>query len=698
MVTNPRGGYLLFPSPIADAECLFGYFLRRVERAQGGNIHAVARAAGLASSRFTLIHVEGSLDHLAKILREDPARLRRAAIVSQSRQKGAPLIGFHGQRLRRKSVAYPASRICPACLEEDGHTHLLWHLSLLSECPRHGISLISACHACGREIDWGRPQLLKCRCGADLRKAPRVRSPHYAQLLSAEIARRAAGSKPELFAEHDTNPTGRLQSFIDLCLFVGTRVRGEKYIRYVKHCPTLTEARGILEAAGPILVENEAQGYFSFLDSIFVDPPLGRGRLIRMFPNWYRPLGQHKFLKPLRDGLHRYLLSRRRGQLLGLSGKAQSVKETKADLQPISLWEAARRVGRTTRSVLALADQLGIQPIVTERGPRQTKRRFTGPDFARILKAELGDNPPLPKRLPTPPGMRARRSRQNQGALMIGAADLERIWSNHDFPSEHLTSRITPELLAPAKAIAARLAIQIDGAYSLIDSGFFSRFAGTSGQIPARGIPVGVYAKFEHAIASARATSPAPPAEELISVKGALTKILRRFGVNLAMMLPDLLEGKIGEIWHDARRPGLDGILVLKARVHVYGSVAQQARLGEHMSGPELCARIGAGDHRTIAHLQKAGYLHKSARRIGANYGYDRAEADRFCNTYISLPEICTRGLFPRLSHLPMHLRNDLERLGIHPVIAPDIDGAPLTFYRRDEIERIAHDQKPSAA
>lgn len=287
--------------------------------------------------------------------------------------------------------------------------------------------------------------------------------------------------------------------------------------------------------------------------------------------------------------LQRYLLSHRRGQLLGLSGKALSVKESKADLQPVSLSEAAQRVGRTTRSVLALADRLGIQPIVTERGPRQTKRRFTGPDFARILKAALGDDSPLPMRFPTPPGVRARRSRQNQGALMIGTTDLERIWSDQDFPSGHLTSRITPELLAPAKAIATRLAIQMDAVYLLIDSGFFVRFAGTSDQVPARGIPVGVYARFEHAIASARTMSPAPSAEELISVKGALTKILRRFGVSLATLLPDLFAGKIGEIWHNARRPGLDGILVLKARVRVRPSQSHGAEIISRTMRSAIC-------------------------------------------------------------------------------------------------------------
>jgi hypothetical protein len=44
-----------------------------------------------------------------------------------------------------------------------------------------------------------------------------------------------------------------------------------------------------------------------------------------------------------------------------------------------------------------------------------------------------------------------------------------------------------------------------------------------------------------------------------------------------------------------------------------------------------------------------------------------------------------------------MHLRHRLEELGVRPIIAPDIDGAPLTFYRRDEIERTVKDQNPIA-
>lgn len=60
---------------------------------------------------------------------------------------------------------------CPQCVKEEGYIDVFWSLRLVVACPRHGCELLSHCQACGKEIYWNRPGLLRCQCGADYSQA-----------------------------------------------------------------------------------------------------------------------------------------------------------------------------------------------------------------------------------------------------------------------------------------------------------------------------------------------------------------------------------------------------------------------------------------------------------------------------------------------------------------------------------------------
>ena len=62
-------------------------------------------------------------------------------------------------------------KICPLCIKEDGYIDLFWDLSVAIACPKHLITPLSKCQECNRMLDWKRPGLLICKCGANYLEA-----------------------------------------------------------------------------------------------------------------------------------------------------------------------------------------------------------------------------------------------------------------------------------------------------------------------------------------------------------------------------------------------------------------------------------------------------------------------------------------------------------------------------------------------
>jgi hypothetical protein len=70
-----------------------------------------------------------------------------------------------------------APQICIKCIEEIGYVEAHWDLACMVACPEHGDYGLSSCHQCSSDLKWGRQGLLTCHCGADLRKAPKLKAP-----------------------------------------------------------------------------------------------------------------------------------------------------------------------------------------------------------------------------------------------------------------------------------------------------------------------------------------------------------------------------------------------------------------------------------------------------------------------------------------------------------------------------------------
>lgn len=81
-------------------------------------------------------------------------------------------------------------RICPKCLSESHICNALWDLKLVTVCPIHTCELIDTCPKCKNNLNWNRPSVDKCICGAKLSDIP-TQEPETEVLALTELIYRA---------------------------------------------------------------------------------------------------------------------------------------------------------------------------------------------------------------------------------------------------------------------------------------------------------------------------------------------------------------------------------------------------------------------------------------------------------------------------------------------------------------------------
>jgi len=115
------------------------------------------RAGRLRDERLDVVDWPraGDFAALARWLRCDPAIVRAATLL---RYRALPGIAegpgptdplWRERRTHRFWMVLDRDRHCPACLAEEPVFRLDWRIRPLTTCPRHGVLLRDACHACG---------------------------------------------------------------------------------------------------------------------------------------------------------------------------------------------------------------------------------------------------------------------------------------------------------------------------------------------------------------------------------------------------------------------------------------------------------------------------------------------------------------------------------------------------------------------
>lgn len=92
------------------------------------------------------------------------------------------------------------SRFCPECLAAEPVWHADWELYFQDACPEHRVWLVDHCSSCQQPVSWHRKSIIRCDCGADLRREVAAACPEdvvrMAEILRAKLFGQPAENVP----------------------------------------------------------------------------------------------------------------------------------------------------------------------------------------------------------------------------------------------------------------------------------------------------------------------------------------------------------------------------------------------------------------------------------------------------------------------------------------------------------------------
>lgn len=203
------------PLPFQDNlhadESLMGFVLRMSNRNGISGIHWLYRQLGRDKlNRFK----EEDKRVIAGLFGAEMSRVN-SAMVRSRRIDGLNVYEMHGHRINKSYLARPLRpQLCPACVSENGYARSLWDFSLVCACPWHNCTLIDACPACLKKIQWMRPSLLACNCGFIWKNSRRMLLP--AEDASICIARIVHSKLDLQHSECSANSLDRTLSALNL--------------------------------------------------------------------------------------------------------------------------------------------------------------------------------------------------------------------------------------------------------------------------------------------------------------------------------------------------------------------------------------------------------------------------------------------------------------------------------------------------
>lgn len=91
-----------------------------------------------------------------------------------------------GNRIGATYLNLTGARACPDCVTDNGFIEAHWHIDLMVACPCHERAPVWYCPECKKPLNWMRPGLLTCKCGAPFQSPSKaIFSPPEVQLLGA---------------------------------------------------------------------------------------------------------------------------------------------------------------------------------------------------------------------------------------------------------------------------------------------------------------------------------------------------------------------------------------------------------------------------------------------------------------------------------------------------------------------------------
>jgi hypothetical protein len=147
------------PAP-RRTESLMGYILRLSEENGYSTPFKMLPRAGIrriSPYKFT---------DISKLTQSSPAFIRSIGYHLGAKKHGHYCLLWHA--VRSRDLLFSRAKLCPECVEEKGFIEAYFDLAVMIACPVHKRMLVDVCSNCHQNLQWSRPGLLECSCGASL--------------------------------------------------------------------------------------------------------------------------------------------------------------------------------------------------------------------------------------------------------------------------------------------------------------------------------------------------------------------------------------------------------------------------------------------------------------------------------------------------------------------------------------------------
>jgi hypothetical protein len=151
------------PNPVSCRESLRGYILRLAECNGYPSPWAIFTRAGM--KQYEARGTAFNLEKLAQVSNRRIVELQEIAYSTPGRERSYQILGWD---LPPTEFNFGSPRICPHCVSGIGIIEAIWDLDLMVGCPVHGYYALTNCPQCKCAVEWYRPGLIVCACGAEL--------------------------------------------------------------------------------------------------------------------------------------------------------------------------------------------------------------------------------------------------------------------------------------------------------------------------------------------------------------------------------------------------------------------------------------------------------------------------------------------------------------------------------------------------
>lgn len=185
-----------------------------------------------------------------------------------------------GKRVSAYDLSLRSPRLCPQCIEQNGHLEALWDLAWVTCCPIHECELVNKCPECNVALKWARGELGHCQKGHNLNQGQPAPASKNSIDLARLIALKLYGTS-ELFTaswgnvEQPVTEDLSLQELCGVATVIANRMSSQDHSkRYRRNRSELGRMDVALVAISDLFFGTQERRD-AFLDQVSIDPSTG---------------------------------------------------------------------------------------------------------------------------------------------------------------------------------------------------------------------------------------------------------------------------------------------------------------------------------------------------------------------------------------------------------------------------------------